>query len=71
MRKNNESNILVNEDLLGGASMYISDLKQFESTEIKWMIKSKNKSDLDIQNVSSWLEKLKNYDGNIYLLKRD
>ena len=53
MRKNNESNILVNEDLLGGASMYISDLKQFESTEIKWMIKSKNKSDLDIQNVSS------------------
>tara|TARA_Y100001968_G_C18961280_1_gene527849 strand:+ start:376 stop:543 length:168 start_codon:yes stop_codon:yes gene_type:complete len=41
------NNYLINETLIGGASLSLSDLELVQSREIKWLNVSSERSDID------------------------
>ncbi len=50
-RNKSEKLYMVDESLLGGAALSISDLAIVQANEIKWLINSGNENDLEIQAI--------------------
>ncbi len=50
---NPENLIIIDESLLGGAALAVSDIASIEASEIKWMVISSKEKDLDIQVISA------------------
>ena len=46
-----EELVIIDESLLGGAALSISDLASVESKEIRWVLISRNEKDLEIEPI--------------------